>query len=49
MSRFLIGCVQITWKNVPQDAVGIVEWWRRQNVIHATGSSNSSQTAIWMR
>jgi hypothetical protein len=25
----------VSWKDVPQDAVGIVEWWRRMRDIHA--------------
>jgi hypothetical protein len=24
----------VTWKDVPQDAAGIVEWWRRMKAIH---------------
>ncbi|MCE5267132.1 MAG: hypothetical protein LLG00_04530 [Planctomycetaceae bacterium] len=27
----------VTWKDVPQDAKGLVEWWRRVNDIYATG------------
>ena len=27
----------VAWKNVPQDAVDILEWWRRIQAIHMTG------------
>jgi len=27
-----------TWKDIPQDAPGLVEWWKRMNTIYATGS-----------
>lgn len=30
----------VTAKDVPQDARSIVEWWRRINVLHATGSDD---------
>ena len=28
-----------TWKDIPQDAPGLVEWWKRMNTIYATGST----------
>jgi hypothetical protein len=28
-----------TWKDVPQDAQSIVEWWERINTLHATGET----------
>ncbi len=27
----------VTWKDVPQDAQGLVEWWRRMEDVYATG------------
>ncbi len=29
-----------TWKDMPQDAPNVVEWWRRINELYATGSQN---------
>ena len=29
-----------TWKDMPQDAMSVVEWWRRINDMYATGSQN---------
>jgi hypothetical protein len=29
-----------TWKDVPQDARSIVEWWNRMGALHATGDSD---------
>jgi len=29
----------VTWKDIPQDAPGLVEWWKRMNMIYATGST----------
>ncbi len=29
----------VTWKDVPQDATDLVEWWERMNEIHGTGAS----------
>ena len=31
------------WKEIPQDAEAIVEWWRRIDAIHATGNSEPRQ------
>ncbi len=28
-----------TWKDIPQDAPGLVEWWKRMNTIYGTGSN----------
>ena len=28
----------VTWKDVPQDAATLVEWWRRMHDIHGTGA-----------
>ena len=33
----------ITWKDIPQDARSIVEWWRRMNDIHANPAGPPSQ------
>jgi hypothetical protein len=30
-----------TWKDVPQDARSIVEWWNRINALHATGEADT--------
>jgi hypothetical protein len=30
-----------TWKDVPQDARSIVEWWNRINALHATGEAET--------
>lgn len=30
----------VNWKEIPQDARAIVQWWRRVQEIHATGSDN---------
>lgn len=32
----------INWKDIPQDPASIVEWWRRMQIVHATGSSDPS-------
>jgi hypothetical protein len=29
-----------TWKDMPQDARGVVEWWKRINALFGTGSQN---------
>ena len=29
-----------TWKDIPQDATHVVEWWRRMQMMHATGSQD---------
>jgi hypothetical protein len=34
-----------TWKDVPQDATSIVEWWNRMNTLHGTGQSDDK----WFR
>ncbi|MCS7305008.1 MAG: hypothetical protein NZ602_07870 [Thermoguttaceae bacterium] len=28
-----------TWKDIPQDAAGLVEWWNRMQTIYATGNT----------
>jgi len=30
-------CEVVTWKDIPQDAAGIVEWWDRLQALHAQG------------
>jgi hypothetical protein len=30
----------VNWKEAPQDAVAVVEWWRRMGEIHGTGSDD---------
>ena len=30
----------VNWKEIPQDAEAIVEWWRQMEDIHATGSDD---------
>jgi hypothetical protein len=37
----------VSWKDVPQDAAGLVEWWRRVNEIHWDGAFPGDPQGRW--
>ena len=37
----------VSWKDVPQDASGIVDWWRRVRDVHQRGQT--AQDVLWYR